>query len=513
MNWNWKTPSLWQRLLVAVLIVGAASAFRAAFFGSVGKGIPYLLYYPAVMVAAWFGGLLAGYLATALSVLLVFLWIQQGLMSPVESVALAVFVISCTLVTFVSGAVRGAETRSRLARENAEAANQLLLSEAARREQTETSLRETKEYLENLIGYANAPIVVWDADGKITRFNHAFEEIAGLKTEQVLGHGLEFLFAADERERAMGIVRRAGAGERFELVEVPIYHPGGIQRTVLWNSAPIFSADNKRQIATIAQGQDITKRMQAQAEVQRLNVQLEQRVRDRTAELETVNQELEAFSYSVSHDLRAPLRAMDGFSMALLENCRGKLDPAAQRHLERIRANSQRMAELIDDLLKLAHLSRDAMSRERVDLTAMAKEIGAELQGANTGRVVELVVAPSLTADADKRMMHVVLSNLLGNAWKFTGKTAPARIEVGTRVQDGEREFFVGDNGAGFDMAYAGKLFGAFQRLHSTSEFEGDGIGLALVQRIVRRHGGRVWAEGAVGRGATAYFTLGTERN
>ena len=153
------------------------------------------------------------------------------------------------------------------------------------------------------------------------------------------------------------------------------------------------------------------------------------------------------------------------------------------------------------------------MLRERVDLTAMAKEVGAELRDANPGRVVELVVAPGLIADADKRMMHVVLNNLLGNAWKFTGKTAPARVEVGARVQGGEREFFVRDNGAGFDMAYADKLFGAFQRLHSTSEFEGNGIGLALVERIVRRHGGRAWAEGAVGRGATLHFTLGTERN
>jgi PAS domain S-box-containing protein len=483
------------------------------FFGSLGKGIPYLLYYPAVMAAALYGGLWAGFLATALSSLLVFLWIQHGLMTAVESLALAIFIISCTLISFVSRAERRAEVRSKLAREITEVANQKLRGEAAMREQTEMTLRETKEYLENLIGYANAPIIVWDANGKITSFNHAFEEIAGQKAEQVLGHGLDFLFAVDERERAMGIVRRASAGERLELVEVPIHHASGIQRTILWNSAPIFSADKKRQIATIAQGQDITKRIQAQAETQQLNNQLEQRVRDRTAELEAANRELEAFSYSVSHDLRAPLRAMDGFSMALLENCRGKLDPASQRNLERIRANSQRMAELIDDLLKLAHLSRDAMLRERVDLTAMAEEIGAELQDAETGRVVELVVAPALIANADKRMMRVVLNNLLGNAWKFTGKTAPARVEVGAREQRGERQFFVRDNGAGFDMAYADKLFGAFQRLHSTSEFDGNGIGLALVERIVHRHGGRAWAEGAVGLGATLHFTLGTERN
>jgi signal transduction histidine kinase len=194
------------------------------------------------------------------------------------------------------------------------------------------------------------------------------------------------------------------------------------------------------------------------------------------------------------------------------------------------------MAELIDDLLNLSHLSREAMHRERVDLTAMAREVGAELQRANPGRTVELVLAPALTADADARMLQVVLSNLLGNAWKFTGKRDGAKIEVGAVDQDGgasgmgilpmseglaqthgrdaratagQRVFCVRDNGVGFDMAYADKLFGAFQRLHSVQEFEGNGIGLALVQRIVRRHGGRVWAEGAVGQGATFYFTLG----
>jgi light-regulated signal transduction histidine kinase (bacteriophytochrome) len=200
---------------------------------------------------------------------------------------------------------------------------------------------------------------------------------------------------------------------------------------------------------------------------------------------------------------------MDGFSMALLEDNAGKLDATAQDYLRRIRAGSQRMAGLIDDLLSLSHLSREPLRHGRVDLSALAREIGVEQEQQNPGRTVELIVAPGLVAEADERMLRVVLTNLLSNAWKFTGYEARARIEVGAREEGGELAFFVRDNGAGFDQAYAGKLFGAFQRLHSMQEFKGNGIGLALVQRIVRRHGGRVWAEGAVGQGATFHFTLG----
>jgi len=264
---------------------------------------------------------------------------------------------------------------------------------------------------------------------------------------------------------------------------------------------------------------EITARQRAEDEVGRLNASLEQRVLDRTADLAAANREMEAFSYSVSHDLRAPLRAMDGFSLTLLKKHSGQLDEEGQGCLRRIRANSQKMAELIDDLLNLAHLAREKLLRKRIDLTAMAEQIGAELRQVNPGREVALVVAPALTADADEGMARVVLTNLLSNAWKFTAGRAPARIEVGV-TPDAQPStpsslplFFVRDNGVGFDMAYADKLFGAFQRLHSVHEFEGNGIGLALVKRIVNRHHGRVWAEGAVGRGATITFTFGNERN
>jgi signal transduction histidine kinase len=239
-----------------------------------------------------------------------------------------------------------------------------------------------------------------------------------------------------------------------------------------------------------------------------LNEELEYRVRQRTADLTAANEELEAFAYSVSHDLRAPLRAIDGFSQVLLEDYHNQLDAYGQKCLQRVRAASQRMAELIDCLLELSRKARVAMVREQVDLSALAQRIVAELQAAEPQRRVECCLAPGLTAQGDPKLLAAVLQNLLDNAWKFTGKTAAARIEFGLTEVEGRRAFFVRDNGAGFDMACAERLFGAFQRLHTPEEFPGIGIGLATVQRIIRRHGGQVWAEGALDQGATISFTL-----
>ncbi len=243
-------------------------------------------------------------------------------------------------------------------------------------------------------------------------------------------------------------------------------------------------------------------------EAQTLNAELEQRVTERTIQLEVSNKELEAFSYSVSHDLRAPLRSIDGFSQALLEDYHDQLDSEGKGHLHRVRAASQRMAELIDDLINLSRMSRAEMQREAVNLSAIAHGIAVDLQEQQE-RDVEFVIAEGLVTNGDKQLLRVVLENLLGNAWKFTSKCTQARIEFGAQQQDdGKTAYFVRDNGDGFDMAHADKLFGAFQRLHAMTDFEGTGIGLATVKRIIHRHGGRVWAEGVVGKGATFYFTL-----
>src|SRR6059036_2299791 len=260
----------------------------------------------------------------------------------------------------------------------------------------------------------------------------------------------------------------------------------------------------------------------SEEELRRYAGELEQRVAERTHELEERNEalrrnaaelaasntELDAFAYSVSHDLRAPLRSIDGFSQVLLEDYAPRLDDAGRDSLQRVRAASQRMGTLIDDLLKLARVTRAELRTEVVDLSGMARDVAGELQRANPERQVEFAIAPGLTTRGDTRLLRVVVDNLLRNSWKYTAKQPRPRVEFGVLSENGERVFMVRDNGAGFDMKYMDKLFGVFQRLHSAAEFEGTGVGLATVRRIITRHGGRIWAEGAIDQGATFYFTL-----
>ena len=249
-------------------------------------------------------------------------------------------------------------------------------------------------------------------------------------------------------------------------------------------------------------------RKEAIDSLRKLNASLEQRVMQRTAQLETANEELKAFSYSVSHDLRAPLRAIDGFSQALLEDCADQIDATGKNHLQRVCASAQRMGMLIDDMLKLSRITQVPLEPAEVDLGAMAEAIIAQLRRQDPARDVNVDIAPDLLAFGDSGLLRVVLENLLGNAWKYTGRTAVAHIVFDAEQRDGETVFRVRDNGAGFNMEYAGKLFGAFQRLHQREEFEGTGIGLATVHRIIHRHGGRVWAEATPDRGASFYFSL-----
>jgi light-regulated signal transduction histidine kinase (bacteriophytochrome) len=254
---------------------------------------------------------------------------------------------------------------------------------------------------------------------------------------------------------------------------------------------------------------DITERLLAQQALSQLNETLERRVDERTRELAISNQELESFSYSVSHDLRAPLQVIDGFSQTLAARHAAALDPKARHYLERIRENTRRMSQLIDDLLALARVTRAELLSETFDLSVHARRSVDQLRQRFPGRDVRVEIEEPLPCRGDPRLLAVVMENLIGNAWKFTSRTPGALIQVGRRTgEEGEDVFFVADNGAGFDMAYADKLFKAFQRLHAMTDFEGTGIGLATVHRIVTRHGGRVRAQASPGRGARFEFTL-----
>ncbi len=258
-------------------------------------------------------------------------------------------------------------------------------------------------------------------------------------------------------------------------------------------------------VATIG---EVAQHKKTEEDLRKHREHLEELVKERTSELTAVNKELEAFSYSVSHDLRAPLRSIDGFSQALMEDYPDRLDEQGKGYLQRVRSATQRMGVLIDDLLSLSRVTRSEMRRETVDLSALAQSIAEELQETQPERQVDFVIAPALTASGDSQLLHHLMENMLSNAWKFTGHHPRAKIEFGASQIDGKKTFFVRDNGAGFDMTYANKLFGVFQRLHKQDEFPGTGVGLATVQRIAHRHGGHVWAEGKVGEGAIFYFTF-----
>ena len=781
MKLKWKTPSPGRQIFTAVLLVLASCLLRQLLLPGFGRGIPYLTYYPAVILAATYGGLRAGLLASALSAALSFYWTQQGHLSGVEVIAFAVFLLICLMISFSSGALHQAwrkseSTQEKLKVELAErkrveealrnsnerlrlatqasavgiwqwntGTNQIQWSDqmfrlygiapapggmvdyktwaeavlpedlpqqeeilqktvldrgSSRREfrirrandgeirhlqsveivlgnsqgdaewvlgtnldltesrQVEESLRQVMRFSQATIDSLSAHVCVLDSNGMILSTNQAWNDFADANPPraQRVQPGANYLEvceqastpdAAEAKAFAAGI-RSVISGERpFYSQEYACHSPTEERwfvarvtrfkepaparvvvahenitdrkrvemhlvetlkelqdfKVALDEHAIVSSTNAEGEItyvnekfcqltqfsreellgrnhriinsgfhskdffsdlwATILQGRtwkgevknrakdgtlwwmdttvvpflnadgkpfqfvairtDITKLKQREAEIRELNARLETRIRERTSQLETTNRELEAFCYSVSHDLRAPLRSIDGFSRILLEDYQDKLDESGKDSLGRVRLAAQRMGVLIDDLLTLSRLTRAEIRMEAVDLSAMATQVLNGLQQEEPGRRVETVVEPGLVALADPILIRSVLENLLGNAWKYSSKKTAARIEFGALgsrdgvpILPGEagagtalmKTFFVRDNGAGFDMAYVDKLFGAFQRLHSPAEFPGSGVGLATVQRILHRHHGQAWAEGQLNRGATFYFTL-----
>ena len=373
----------------------------------------------------------------------------------------------------------------------------------------ESALAQEKNLLRTIIDNVPDSIFAKDLQGRKTLSNPADVNNCRKTSEnEVLGKTDDELFppelAAHFKTDDEAVLKNGEVVLNRE--EYVVNQTGG---PVYLNTSKLPLRDSEgRIIGLVGIGHNITDSKRAEDEIRKLNMELEQRVQERTAELAEANREMEAFSYSVSHDLRTPLRTIDGFSKVILEDYIQQLDPTAQNYFNRIRTASQRMGNLIDDLLKLSHLSRTQFILEDVDLTIQARDILAAFQTVEPQRQVEIILPDKLVVRADAHLMSIALDNLLRNAWKFTGKCEKARIEFGSFIKDGRHIFFVKDNGAGFDMAHVGKLFSAFQRLHPITEYDGTGIGLAIVQRIITRHGGTVWAEGAINQGAVFYFSL-----
>jgi len=375
-------------------------------------------------------------------------------------------------------------------------------------------IEKERSLLSAVLQQMPAGVVIAEApSGKLIMGNQQLEEIFGhplFSSENVEEYSQWHSLHSDGTpyiSQDLPLARSLNNGEVIFQEEISIEKGDGTRGVILLSSTPISNSEGKI-IASVATFYEITERKKTEEEIRELNESLEERVRERTAQLEAANQELEAFCYSVSHDLRSPLRGIDGFSRILKERYGKQFDTKGQHYLERIVANSKRMGELIDDLLQLSRVTRGEMQRKNVNLSAMAEEIIKELKSREPQRIVEVAIAPGLVVNGDPRLLKIVLENLFDNAWKYTSHHARASIEFGSILWEGKLAYFVRDDGAGFDMNYVGKLFGSFQRLHLESQFPGTGIGLATVQRIIHRHGGRIWAEATVEKGATFYFTV-----
>jgi PAS domain S-box-containing protein len=381
---------------------------------------------------------------------------------------------------------------------------QNIIRDITDRKKAEARLLEENNFSDSTINSLPGVFYVFDENGRYLRWNRNTETVTGYSDGELSKMGPLDFFSVEEKEMIAKVIQQV-AEEGEAAVEANLVTKHGDRIPYFFTGKRFVSGDRKY---LVGMGIDISERKTAEAEVRRLNDELEQRVRERTRQLEAANKELEAFSYSVSHDLRAPLRSINGFSEALLEDYYEKLDDEGRDYLRRVSAASQHMAQLIDDLLNLSRVTRYQMRKEEVDLSGLAKKIAVELRAAEPGRQAEFVITSGLVVRGDMHLLEILLRNLLENAFKFTGKQSYSKIEFDVIQFDAGRAFFVRDNGAGFDMAYKDKLYGAFHRLHTQAEFQGTGIGLAIVKRIVHRHGGNVWAEGKVGEGATFYFTL-----
>jgi PAS domain S-box-containing protein len=372
------------------------------------------------------------------------------------------------------------------------------------------SLLESEQRLASVIGSAMDAVIAIDDQHRVTLFNGAAEAMFGYRSIEVVGQPLERLIPQRYRSAHSEHIDGFGRGRSTRRRMGQLGRVYGLRRdgTEFPVEAAISQADSAGHKLYTVILRDLTERLRAEGEILRLNAELERRVQERTAELQAANQELESFGYTVAHDLRAPLRAMEGFSQALMEDYGERVDGEARIYLNQIIRGSEHLGELIDGLLQLSRSVRGELRRDRVDLSSLAEEVLAELARSEPSRKVSWQVERGLTARADARMMEIVMRNLLGNAWKYTVRAPAAAIRLYASNDGAQRVFHVVDNGVGFDMAHSDKLFQPFQRLHRQDEFPGIGIGLATVQRILHRHGGQIHATSAPGQGAEFCFRL-----
>jgi PAS domain S-box-containing protein len=503
--------------LLAVLIIGVTTLVRLLLDPLSGADHPLLPYYGAVAVTAWYGGWWPALFSLVLSYLVadwLFIYPRNELsvltLEPIHLIRCWTFLVTGVLIAAFSEAAKRSQHLAEYNARTAQERGRILEQEITERKRAEGALAGSQGWLQLALEAARMVTWEWDMKGDEIVFSPNAAEVIGVAppcriTNSELGRSW---IHPDDLPRHQEIVAEALANCGSYVSQYQFRRPDNGTQVWLEEHARVICDSRGKATGLCAIVLDITRRKQAESQIEQASRELERRVHERTAELAVVNQELESFSYSVSHDLRAPLRSISSFTQILREQSEGKLDEEEKQMLQLVIQSSRRMDELIQDLLSLSRVARSEMQRCPVDLSALVERIVTQIRRTEPQREVGFVIAPNLVVHGDERLLRIALENLLNNAWKFTGGCAHGRIEFGAEQQEGRLIYFVRDNGAGFDMAYAGKLFGAFQRLHSEAEFPGTGIGLATVQRIISRHRGQIWAKGAVNQGATFYFTL-----